>query len=81
MAPAEKAYLLSCQFDSNPCREQFSTHLSSFTQSRCNSLTFRTPVLLRLLLDLDTYVDVDHLGVFPLFLMIVADIITPKLTA
>ena len=33
------------------------------------------PVLLRLLLDLDTYGGVDPLGVFSLFLKIVADII------
>ena len=35
-------------------------------------------VLLRLLLDLDTYGGVDPLGVFPLFLKKVADIIAPK---
>ena len=39
---------------------------------------FRTAVILRLLLDLDTG-DVDPLGVFPLFLKMVADIIVPKL--
>ena len=33
----------------------------------------------RLLLDLDTYGGVNTLGVFPLFLKIVADIIAPKL--
>ena len=52
------------QFDSKQCREQFVTVInfalslvtqSRFPQSRCNSLAFRTPVLLRLLLDLDTY--------------------------
>ena len=37
------------------------------------------PVLLRLLLDFDTYAGVDPLGVFPLFLKMVADIIAPKL--
>ena len=31
-------------------------------------LGFRTPVLLRLLLDLDTYGGVDPLGVFPLYI-------------
>ena len=36
--------------------------------------------LLCLLLDLDTYGGVDPLGVFPLFLKIVADIIAPKLS-
>ena len=55
------------------------TPLSCFPQSRCNSLAFRTPVLLHLLLDLDTYGGVDPLGVFPLFLKMVADIIAPKL--
>ena len=42
-------------------------------------MAFRTSVLLRLLLDLDTYGGVDPLGVFPLFLKKVADIIAPKL--
>ena len=53
---------------------------SCFPQSRCNSLAFRTPVLLRLLIGLDTYGGVDPLGVFPLFLKMVADIIAPKLS-
>ena len=44
-----------------------------------NSLAFRTPVLLRLLLDLDIYGGVKPLGVFPLFLKMVVDIIAPKL--
>ena len=78
MALAEKATLLGSQFDSKQCREQFVTHLSSFPQSRCNSLAFRTPALVRLLLDLDTYSGADPLGVIPLFLKMVADIIAPK---
>ena len=63
--PVEKASLLGSQFDSKQCREQFVTPLSCFPQCRCsNFLAFRTPVLLHLLLDLDTYGGVDHLGVF-----------------
>ena len=54
--------------------------LSCFPQSRCNSLAIRTSVFLRLLLDLDTYWGVDPLGVFPMFLKKVADIIAPKLS-
>ena len=54
------------------------TPLSCLTQSRCNSSAFRSPVLLHLLLYLDTYGGVDPLGVFPLFLTMVADIIAPK---
>ena len=64
---------------SKQCREQFVTPLSCFPQSRCNSLAFRTSVLLHLLLDLHTYGGVDPLGVFTLFLKKVADIIAPKL--
>ena len=79
VAPAENASLLGTQFDSKQCREQFVTPLSSFLQSWRYSLVFRIPVLLRLLLDLDTYVGVDRLGVFPQFLKIVVDIITPEL--
>ena len=59
--------------------EQFVTPLSCFSQSSCNSLAFRTAVLLCLLLDLDTYEGADTLGVFPLFLKKVADIIDPNL--
>ena len=62
VAPADKASLMGPQFDSKQCREQFVTPLSCFPQSRCNSLAFRTSVLLRLLLDLDTYGVVDLLG-------------------
>ena len=80
VAPAEKASLLGSQFDSKQCREQFVSPLSCFPQSRCNSLAFQTPVILRLLLDLDTYGRVDPLVMFPLFLKIVAEIIAPKLS-
>ena len=66
VASDEKASLLGSQFDSKQCREQFVTPSSCFPQSRCNSLAFRTPVLLRLLLDLDTHGGVDPLGVFSL---------------
>ena len=55
LALAEKASLLVSQFDNKQSRKQFGTPLSYFPQSRCNSLAFRTSVLLRLLLDLDTY--------------------------
>ena len=46
---------------------------------RCNTLAIRTSVLLRRLLDLDTYGGVDPLDAFPLFEKKVADIIAPKL--
>ena len=62
VAPAEKASLLGSQFDSKQCRKQFVTPLSCFPQSMCNSFTFRTPVLLRLLLDLDKYGGVSFLS-------------------
>ena len=48
VAIAENASVLGSQFDSKQCREQFVTPLSCFPQSRnsrCNSLSFRTPVL------------------------------------
>ena len=38
------------------------TPLSCFPLSRCNSLAFRTPVHLRLLLDIDSHGGVDPLG-------------------
>ena len=80
VAPDEKASLLISQFDCKQCCEQFFTPLSCFPQFRCNSLAIRTPVLLRLLLDLDTYGGADPLGVFLLFLKMVADIIAKKLS-
>ena len=55
-----------------------SSVVSSSSHVCFNSWAFRTPVLLRLLLDLNTYGCVDSLVVFPLFLKIVADIIAPK---
>ena len=67
MSPAEKASLLDALFDSEQCRAQFVTPLSCFPPPVCNSLAFRTFVLRRLLLDLDSYGGVDPLGVFPLF--------------
>ena len=78
VAPAEEALLPGFQFDSKQCHEQFVTPLSCFPKSMLNSYAFRTPVLLRLLLDLDTYGGVDSFGVFPLFLKMDADIIAPK---
>ena len=79
-ATVEKASLLGSQFDGKQCLEQFVIPLSCFPHSRFNSLAFRSPVLLCLLLDLNTYCGVDPLGVFPLFLKMVADIIAPKLS-
>ena len=43
-------------------------------------MAFQTPILLRLLLGLDTYNSVDPLGVVPIFLKMVADIIIPKIS-
>ena len=56
------------------------TPLSCFLQSGCNSLAFRTSILLHLLLDLDTYGVVNPMGVFPLFIKKVADIIAPNIS-
>ena len=80
VATAEKNSLLCSQFGSKQCREQFVTRLSCSPQPRCNSLAFQTSVFLRLLFDLDTYGGVDPLGVFPIFLKNIADIIAPKLS-
>ena len=76
VAPAKTASLLGSQFDSKQRCEQFATTLSFFPKSRCNSLDFRTSVIVYLLLN--TYGGVGPLGVFPTFLQKVADIIAPK---
>ena len=73
VALAEKASHTGSQFYSKQCHEQFVTPLSCFPQYMCNSLAFWTPVLLRLLLDLDTYGGVHRLGEFHLFLKMVED--------
>ena len=80
-APAEKVSLLALSLTVSSVVSS-SSHLSlcCFPQSRCNSLAFQTPVLLRLLLDIDTYGGVDPLGVFSLFMKKVADIIAQKLS-
>ena len=79
VASADKASLLGSQFDSKQCCEVFVTPVSNF-QSRCNSLAFRTPVLLRQLLDLETYVwGVDPIGSVSTFLKMVADVIVLRL--
>ena len=41
---------------------------------------FPTPVLQRLFLEFDTYADVDLLGVFHLFMKIIANIVAPNLS-
>ena len=76
--------LMMCQgccwefFWARQCCQQFVTPLSCFPQFRCNYQAFRTLVLLRMLHYLDTYGGVVPLGVFPLFLKTVADIIAPS---
>ena len=55
VAPAEKALMLGSQFDSKQCHEQFVTYLFCFPQSMCKFWAFRTSVVPRLFLDLDSY--------------------------
>ena len=65
--------------DSKQCREQCFSPLSCFPQS-IGATLLPSELLsscMRLLLDRDTYVGVDPLGVFPLFPKKVADIIAP----
>ena len=65
-APAETASLQGFQFDNKQCREQFVAPSSCFHQSPYNSLSFRTPVFLRLFLIL-THDGFDPLSVFSIF--------------
>ena len=75
VASAGKASIVGSQFDGKQCREQFVPLLSCFPPSMCNYLAFWTPVLLHLLLQLETYIGVDPLVVFSLFMKMDADII------
>ena len=61
VAPARKRH--SCALSLTASSVEFSWSLPCFPQSRYNYLAFRTSILLRLLLDLVTYVGVDPLGV------------------
>ena len=80
VAPAEKTSLLGSKFDRNSVVSSLSLLcLVSISLGDFLGGDFWTSVLLRLLLDLDTYEGVDPLGVFPLFLKKVADIIARKL--
>lgn len=60
MVPAERASLLG-SFTASSVVNSFITPSSSFHQSRSNSLGYRTHVLLRLFLALDTYGDVSFI--------------------
>ena len=79
VAPAEKESLLGSQFDSLT-----SSSVVGSSSDLCLVYLSRGAifweVLLRLLLDHDTYGGVDSLGVFPLFLKMVSDTIAPKLS-
>ena len=52
--------------------------MSCFPQSMVQFFACRTPVSVRLLLDLDEYGGIEPLGAFPLFQKMVADNIAPK---
>ena len=86
VATAEKASLLVSQFDSKQCREQFVTPLSCFSKFRCNALAIRSVFFNNYLSSGACSLILTHtgvlilLGVFPLFLKMVADIVDPKLS-
>ena len=77
--PAEKASLLGVHFDGKQCRDEFSAPASCFPEPSCTSLAFRSGLVKKLLLDLDSYGGADPTGIFPLFLKMVANVLAPKL--
>ena len=69
-----KTDLLSDYFDSKQSREAVDLKLTYHPSPNLTTFAFRSSVVRRLLLDLDPYGGTDPLGMFPLFLKRIADV-------
>ena len=74
-----KADLPSDHFDSKQSREAVEMPLSCHPSPSLTTFAFRSREVRSLLLDLDPYGGTDTLGMFPVFLMRTADVMTPVL--
>ena len=72
--------LLSDHFDRKKSREAVDLPLSCHPSPSLSTFVFRLSEVRCLLLDLDPYGGTDQLGMFPLFLMITADVMPPRLS-
>ena len=75
-----KADLLSDHFDGKQSRESIDLPLTCHPSPSLTSYAFRSSEVRRLLLFLDPYGGSDPLGMFPLFLKRIADVLTPRLS-
>ena len=78
--PVGKADLLSDPFDSRQSRRAIDLPLTCHPSPSLTTFAFRSSEVMRLLLDLDSYVGTDQLGIFPLFLKRTADVMTHRLS-
>ena len=62
-----KADLLSDHFNGKQPRESVDLPLTCHPSPGLTTIAFRSSEIRRLLLDLDSYVDTDSLGMFPFF--------------
>ena len=69
------ADLLSDHFDGKQSRDFVDLPLTCHPSPRLTSFAFRSSEVRRLLLDLDPYGGSDPFGMFPLFLMRIADVL------
>ena len=74
------ADLLSDHFDSKQSRESVDLLVTCHLSPRLITFAFRLSEVKCLLLDLDPYDGTDPLGMFPLFLKRMADVLAPRLS-
>ena len=75
-----KADLLSEHFDSKQSRESVDLLVTCHPSQSLITFAFRSSEVKRLLLDLDPYGGNDPLGMFPLLLNRMADVLAPHLS-
>ena len=75
-----KADLLSDHFDSKQSRESVDLLVTCHPSPSLITFAFRSSEVKRPLLDLDPYGGTDPLGMFPLFLKRMADVLAPRLS-
>ena len=75
-----KADLLSDHFESKQSTEAVDLPLTCYPSPSFTTFSFRLTEVRRLLLDLDPYGGTDPLGMFPIFLKRITDVMAPRLS-
>ena len=75
-----KADLLSDHFDSKQSSESVDMNVTCYPSPSLITFAFMSSEVKRLLLNLDPYGGTDPLGMFPLFLERMADVLAPRLS-